>query len=354
LITITASIIANFIRPDGFDKESPPPTPDRGPDVIYPDKKKESMPQREAEKPTTESGPSAKIKLWNEILDDFVRNLSDQQLSTSLALLITAFIRRCQISNYHLNIVCDLAWFSTVTHLLSVIVLRVYWMHKAKRIVLHIRVALMVTVAVMLCTAMVLSSPIDPIAGKGACPAHCSFDHTEVNTIFHGGSLSVLPGFSNFGGLMLFIVICWGYATTCLFVAPYWWRAYRFFLWCIPGFFFKIMGCLAEYAPNPVKVEASRWIPFTLRMKISNFFARLWQFIFFPSPTWSVIVQILSWGFAIVPLRFDRWGGNRAISNQDSESQWGFGQLLAMIIVVLPVLPLLETWSGKSHTKIIF
>jgi hypothetical protein len=146
-------------------------------------------------------------RMWNEILDDFIRNLSDQQLGTSLALLITAFIRRCQISNYHLNIVCDLAWFSTVTHLLSVIVLRVYCMEATRKAVRNIRVALMFTTAVMLCTAMVLSSPIDPIVGNGACPAHCSFDHTEVNTIFQGGSLSVLPGFSNVGGLMLFIVI---------------------------------------------------------------------------------------------------------------------------------------------------
>jgi hypothetical protein len=125
-------------------------------------------------------------------------------------------------------------------------------------------------------------------------------------------------------------------------------------MWCIPEFFFEGVGFLAACAPKPVKAEVSRWIPPSACEKVSKFIARIWQFIFFPSPTWSVVVQILSWGFAIVPLRFDRWGGNRAVSDPHSESQWGFGQLLAMIIVALPILPLLETWSSKSHLSIIF
>jgi hypothetical protein len=153
---------------------------------------------------------------------------------------------------------------------------------------------------------------------------------------------------------MLFIVIVWGYSTTGLFVAPYWWLIYTFFMWHIPIFCFKAVGYLADCAPNSVKAGVSRWIPLSVWKKVSKVVSRVWQFIFFPSPTWSVVVQILSWGFAIVPLRFDRWGGNRAVSDPQSESQWGFGQLLAMIIVALPILPLLETWSGRSRISIIF
>jgi hypothetical protein len=76
---------------------------------------------------------------WSEILDRLIFNLSDQQLPTSIAILVTAFIRSCEISNYHLNIVCDLAWFSAIMHLLSVIVLRVYWTRQSKKTLIYIR-----------------------------------------------------------------------------------------------------------------------------------------------------------------------------------------------------------------------
>ena len=45
---------------------------------------------------------SAKEK-WMEILDKLIMSLSDQQLATSIAILVTTFIRQCQLSNFHLK-----------------------------------------------------------------------------------------------------------------------------------------------------------------------------------------------------------------------------------------------------------
>jgi len=76
--------------------------------------------------------------MWSNILDRLVLSLSDQQLAACFAILATALIRSDQISIYHLNIVCDLAWFSTITHLLSIIVLRHYWLQESKALALYV------------------------------------------------------------------------------------------------------------------------------------------------------------------------------------------------------------------------
>lgn len=59
-------------------------------------------------------------------LERFVLALSDQQLVTGLAVLIAGYINRCTMSVYHFNIVTALAWFSSTTHLSTLAVLRVY------------------------------------------------------------------------------------------------------------------------------------------------------------------------------------------------------------------------------------
>jgi hypothetical protein len=56
----------------------------------------------------------------------------------------------------------------------------------------------------------------------------------------------------------------------------------------------------------------------------------------------------LSWLYGVAFLALDRWGGQASVSQPWVENQWGFGQLLATIIVFLPALPLLELWSGES------
>lgn len=116
---------------------------------------------------------------WSKILDRLILSLSDQQLATSIAILVTAFIRSCEISNYHLNVVCDLAWFSAITHLLSVIVLRVYWTQQSKKVLLYVRLILMICVVIMLAFALTWSPEYDPNPGNGACPAYCEFTRPD-------------------------------------------------------------------------------------------------------------------------------------------------------------------------------
>lgn len=60
------------------------------------------------------------------IMTRFVLALSDQQLVTGLAILITGYSQRCAMSGYHFDLVTDLAWFSSTTHLSTLAVLQEY------------------------------------------------------------------------------------------------------------------------------------------------------------------------------------------------------------------------------------
>ncbi|CBX95309.1 predicted protein [Plenodomus lingam JN3] len=64
---------------------------------------------------------------WSRVLSKNLLAFSDTQLLTGLAIQFTAMLKHCQISVYHFRIVTELAFLTTVTHLLTVIALRNYF-----------------------------------------------------------------------------------------------------------------------------------------------------------------------------------------------------------------------------------
>jgi len=91
--------------------------------------------------------------------------------------------------------------------------------------------------------------------------------------------------------------------------------------------------------------------------KIFDLIRRGWKIIWFPSTGTSIAIQILSWCYGLTFLVLDRWIGEKSVTDPSAQNMWGFGQLLAMIIIFLPLLPLLEAWSGtyvSSNAKFLF
>lgn len=63
-------------------------------------------------------------KGWLHLLQSLILTLSDQQLVTGLAILIAAFVRWNTITVYHWEIVTDLAFMSSNTHICTLVILR--------------------------------------------------------------------------------------------------------------------------------------------------------------------------------------------------------------------------------------
>ncbi|OCK75718.1 hypothetical protein K432DRAFT_408781 [Lepidopterella palustris CBS 459.81] len=110
-------------------------------------------------------------------LKDFVEHvtlgLSDQQLITGLAILTIGYTRHCTISSRHFWIVFDLSFFSAVTHLASLLALRSYF-SKYRRL-RDFRVFLMLCNYIMLLVAAILTfRDYNPMTRD--CLIQCTFD----------------------------------------------------------------------------------------------------------------------------------------------------------------------------------
>ena len=115
-----------------------------------------------------------KFKVYRGILEKLVLGLSDQQLITGLAILSIGLWRLPPshgfISFYHFSLLQDLAWFSSNTHQLAVIVLKTYFReHRTLRI---LRGTGMLILGLMLLVVTGFTS-IVPQTDIFACPAQC-------------------------------------------------------------------------------------------------------------------------------------------------------------------------------------
>ncbi|KAF2635320.1 hypothetical protein P280DRAFT_196062 [Massarina eburnea CBS 473.64] len=64
---------------------------------------------------------------WSRVLSRNLLALADTQLLTGLAVQFVALLQHCTLSVYHFQIVTELAFLTTVTHLLTVVTLRDYF-----------------------------------------------------------------------------------------------------------------------------------------------------------------------------------------------------------------------------------
>ncbi len=60
------------------------------------------------------------------MIERVILNLSDQQLLTGIAILVSGLIKHRTISLYHFTVISDLAWFSSYVHMTSLILLQDY------------------------------------------------------------------------------------------------------------------------------------------------------------------------------------------------------------------------------------
>ena len=105
-----------------------------------------------------------------EALTQFVLALSDQQLVTGLAILFVAVGSRCKISIYEFLIVDCLAWFSSTTHLATLDVLRDYFIRN--QMVRNIRIVGMVTMVILLSVGIVVLTRYSD--DRAAMPLQCA------------------------------------------------------------------------------------------------------------------------------------------------------------------------------------
>lgn len=113
-------------------------------------------------------------KKWSEGLEEAVRTFSDIQVLTGIAILLSGFLQLpLGISVYHWEVVVALAWFSSLTHLLTLTSLRDYLRTRLK--VAIWRAVLMGIVVILLAVALGPTGYVSESRSIMATPAICLF-----------------------------------------------------------------------------------------------------------------------------------------------------------------------------------
>ena len=89
---------------------------------------------------------------WNRVLHKVILHLSDSHIVAGLAIMIAGFLQLCQISVYHFHFVVFLAWMASSTHMTTLTILRTYL--RRHRPVLKWRVIAMTAMFIMLFVAL--------------------------------------------------------------------------------------------------------------------------------------------------------------------------------------------------------
>ena len=125
---------------------------------------------------TVHAESKAVEKARRAAVTQFILTLSDQQLVTGLAILIAGLSDPRHLTQYEFAVVVALAWFSSTTHLTTLVALRAYM--NSHGIVRDARVVGMMVILILLCFALTwvpasMSSATVPTA---TLPIQCTFN----------------------------------------------------------------------------------------------------------------------------------------------------------------------------------
>ena len=247
------------------------------------------------------------------VLDRFVLGFSDQQLITGVSILLIGFIRFCSISTYHFYVITNLAKFSCSSHLASILSLRRYF--QAHPRVAKIRIIVLLLFAVLLATASIIGGSVIPNIPDLKCPISCTIRNIDPsNKIF--GWVSVI-----------YLIIA--YWAALAFVFP---NSELFFTtWMV--------------------IKPATWIEAALTYRYGHQFQERFMHYkpYFVPLFASFILQLIWWTASLIISLLIRIEGARVVDG--SETSWGFGQLLAMLMLGLPVLNAVELLYGALRFR---
>ena len=122
---------------------------------------------------------------WAPILQTAMLNFSDIQLVSSISLLASGYSQlRCGLDVFHWQIIVDLSWFSSITHLTTLTCLRRYFQERpALRLW---RLFSMTVVAAMLSCAMISTGWVGSNDLPASLPAQCLYHPSAIIEVTSG------------------------------------------------------------------------------------------------------------------------------------------------------------------------
>ncbi|MCJ1377243.1 hypothetical protein MMC17_000335 [Xylographa soralifera] len=278
----------------------------------------------------------------SEALSRFILTFSDQQLVTGLAVLIASFAKQCTITGYNFQITTALAWFSSVTHLATLSVLRRYFLDRPR--ILYIRLIGMIAVL-----GFLLSAELIPAVVSWALfqTLPCAIDLNANNF----SSFSPLVSNSISGAwLFLYLGIAYGNRIISLICDDPQLTALEWILQKSR----KVLGVsdTASYQERAKKTLLSIHRPTrrSLYTRTRDLFSMMGFFFneLLSSFLWQLMFTTFGVTYGLLEVVVDRWPqkfGSDWKSTTDQADNFGFGQLVPLLLLFLPVLSAIEVYE---------
>ncbi|KAK4225611.1 hypothetical protein QBC38DRAFT_482560 [Podospora fimiseda] len=282
------------------------------------------------------------IRLLTSVVSDLVHFLSDTQLVTGIAVIVSAVVglhqgdRHEPMTVYHFDIATDLAWFSSITHLSSLLVLRYQHSLTAKKgpdrvkfpwrmqwwplkIYVGVRLVLMLLFAALL----LYSSWVTGYAcwdNKTSCPAKCTLG------LPRGGEPQQWM-------IVYWVLIWYGYTRHVLSLSvtirAFWLEHVRRFVVPHKPVSLRKIGCGKKTVVNLFKTV---------------FF---WVWNIFSSDMFDVFELILWFAIGCYGMIDTRHDGHRVMSEAEAEAEdrIGFGQLVPIVLLLSSPLAVIESYA---------
>lgn len=242
---------------------------------------------------------------WSLVLSKNLLALSDTQLLTGLAVQFAAMLRHCDLSIYHFQIVTELAVLTTVTHLLTVVTLRNYFV-KYRWINLP-RIFFMLGNLALLGYTSFISYSYDLTGLDQSNSLACFFqrERPAVRNAFGGKWASLLIGAIG------------GHAAIIL------------------AMYVLVDDNNNDGDGHNTKKNTSQWS----RVKWLGAIFRTWVV--------APIYAIYGVYMAGSGLKYTQALGTPSVRMDGSENEWGFSQFLPVLLLALPVFAGWESFWGK-------
>jgi hypothetical protein len=275
---------------------------------------------------------------YRRVLDRLILSFADQQLITGFALVLTGYIKLASnLQSAHFTLIVYLSCLSSSSHLASVITLRKYFdTHRAIGI---LRVWLIAIFALLLVASL--------IAGQAFGPFFAA-----IRYILEGTRVDEFLRFIPFESYI--------FSTF-----PLVWLFWTAIVQLLPGFQSKLKNWLRTKAWPLLKSWSGLGLVWRfLQSKLHKTTCdsiRVWFWnaardLLFLSPCTIFVLQVffalLSLGLALAqkfakPSAIDISDGNSCTLNSSAENAMGFGQTLAVLLLLQPFLSAFETYKGK-------
>ncbi|KAK0704390.1 hypothetical protein B0H67DRAFT_591272 [Lasiosphaeris hirsuta] len=275
-----------------------------------------------------EEVPMKRKRAEIDAFEGFILSFSDQQLVTGLAILVTLYAKSCHVSVYSFQVATGLAFFSLVLHLSTLAVLRE---RIAQNVwVRGVRFAAMIIFGVMMLASLVLSqsaSFTSPEQQIRCALADFRFVVSDKLAWIQYGNTTLL---------LWFVISSYGTAMGGLFDKSFYNFMGSWYFWLA----FKVKNENSkQYVNNRIKKseELSRHgVSSRPDLKTVAFIVQEIARSFL----WKMVWMLFYFNFALTNF-FMVWLQGDYL-RQGNLSTWGFGQIMPMLLLVIPVFTFID------------